>query len=859
VKYATHDNKEPSSTMIKECRPTLLAEIAAVKPAMIIPLGGVAFQAVMGGGFKISQFIGVLLEQHNANIYPLWSPSYLFRNPNLEEQFVQYLRTLKAHMEGSALITNMSAGEFEIVSSVPQAAEMLAEIAETPNLNFMVIDCETSGQNWMMPDRYIRTLQIHTYTDKPCKTWVLRFYPVPPFETNENGEVSRIMPFTVEQLGLEYPNCVKIDLFMEMFQWFLVNFKPRVMGHNLRYDGEWLLSYGADVRPCSWYDTMLAEHMIDNTSLVGLDEVALKYTNFGRYDGVLNKWKKDNKAAVNDSVGYAFIPEDILFPYGAADVIVPGIVWAAQREAMKPYMTPVYPGYQSLFELEMLTELGIYEMELTGIHVDIARVAELTKIYNEKRALLETAFLTMVMNRGFDHTFNHRSVDQIRNLLFGGFERLPDGREQGGLSLTPITTTKPKGGQQKRWEWVLRQPPEIQKNYKASTGKQTLEILEDHHPVVKALLNLRRVDVICKNFFRDDDEGGITGNIWPDGRLHSRMSQLTDTGRFRSSAPNTQNFGKQSERFLDEIFGKGSRPYPMRSICIVPDDYYFLEFDLKQAELFMMAGLSGDTVLMGMLTTPGKDLHTLTTMDSFSMHRYFEGKEVDENWVTAMAVQDPKGFEKLEEKFIYVSAKGKEMTHKEFKSTIRTAGKSISFGIAYGRGSQAIAQQVLAETGTAIPSDEIQQGIDNWKRKYSMTWNYLSSCQLMAQDPGYVTNAYGRRRYFQKVDDEAVRSSNRREAGNFPIQSSVSDFMRIGLERLRYWREAVEPKLHFNIVNQIHDALLLMVPKVEVEQTKFVVREVIENIDVPLPFGGSMHLQTDIELFSRWGEKVKAK
>jgi len=324
-------------------------------------------------------------------------------------------------------------------------------------------------------------------------------------------------------------------------------------GHFLKYDGLWLLSRKVDIRPYTKYDTGLAEHLIDNNSLLGLEALAMKYSSLGQYDGELNKWKKDNRECVSDELGYACIPEAILNPYGAADVIATRMARKGQRKALKPYLEPRHGGmYPSLFESEVETDAwDLYEIETNGLDVDPERIEQLTVKYREMYAKLMVKFSDMIVKRGWPADFNIDSIDQVRDLLFSGVRTVTvETTEQGikmarehrteGLGLTPIMTTKPKGGQQKKWEWVLRQSPEVQQHYKPSTSKQTLEILEniDGTGIVAALLNLRRVGIICKNFFRDDDEGGIKGNIWPDGRLHPRCSQLTNTGRLRTEKPN---------------------------------------------------------------------------------------------------------------------------------------------------------------------------------------------------------------------------------------------------------------------------------------------------------------------------------
>ena len=65
-------------------------------------------------------------------------------------------------------------------------------------------------------------------------------------------------------------------------------------------------------------------------------------------------------------------------------------------------------------------------------------------------------------------------------------------------------------------------------------------MLEHAHPIVGLLLKYRRVSKPC-DLFRmpdEDGEGGLMSYVWPDGRIHTRYSQLLATGRLSSSNPN---------------------------------------------------------------------------------------------------------------------------------------------------------------------------------------------------------------------------------------------------------------------------------------------------------------------------------
>lgn len=175
--------------------------------------------------------------------------------------------------------------------------------------------------------------------------------------------------------------------------------------------------------------------------------------------------------------------------------------------------------------------------------------------------------------------------------------------------------------------------------------------------------------------------------------------------------------------------------------------------------------------------------------------------------------------------------------------------------IPYGRGASAIATQIRAETGMPVLVSEIQEVIDAWKVTYQSAWAYLVARQEDVARQGYVEGPWGRRRYFPKTDDEGLLMAFQRQSANFCIQNTVADTMRIAMHRVMVERD--RQHLKSRIANQIHDALLARVPNDEVERMTEILRTKMGGIPIPLPSGGTLMLEVDIEYFTRWGEKTK--
>jgi uracil-DNA glycosylase len=86
-------HKKPNAVEIKACRPWLEAEIAMVKPKVIVALGATAAQALLGPKFRVTKQRGEFLESTLASyIMATVHPSSILRAPNDETRRLEYRR-----------------------------------------------------------------------------------------------------------------------------------------------------------------------------------------------------------------------------------------------------------------------------------------------------------------------------------------------------------------------------------------------------------------------------------------------------------------------------------------------------------------------------------------------------------------------------------------------------------------------------------------------------------------------------------------------------------------------------------------------------------------------------------------------
>jgi DNA polymerase I len=114
---------------------------------------------------------------------------------------------------------------------------------------------------------------------------------------------------------------------------------------------------------------------------------------------------------------------------------------------------------------------------------------------------------------------------------------------------------------------------------------------------------------------------------------------------------------------------------------------------------------------------------------------------------------------------------------------------------------------------------------------------YMEETPEFARKNGYVASIFGRRRPLPSINDKNfnVRSRAEREAINMPIQGSASDIVKIAM--LKVDKALIKEGLEARMIMQIHDELLLEVPKNEIEEVSALVKREMENaveLDVPV-------------------------
>ena len=84
-------HRKPSMSQISACRPWLDAELAVIEPEILVPLGAVAAQAVLGSSFKVTEHRGEILAVPDLvpKVVPTVHPASILRAPDARTRDAQ--------------------------------------------------------------------------------------------------------------------------------------------------------------------------------------------------------------------------------------------------------------------------------------------------------------------------------------------------------------------------------------------------------------------------------------------------------------------------------------------------------------------------------------------------------------------------------------------------------------------------------------------------------------------------------------------------------------------------------------------------------------------------------------------------
>lgn len=767
VKHGIGNKGKPSAEDIEEWSAELDAEIEAIKPKLIMPMGAEVFKRIMRSNIKMGDYLGEITDTPYGKVLANYAPGMIvIMDPTKRPEFVGIFELAKRSLDN-----NLKYDEFKYIL-VDDPADNVKILQKYINRGMFDIgyDAEWFGSKFT-DDEVMYEFQ---YSCEKDLAIVLNISKDGESENRELLDTMRLM--------LEHP-------------------KARRMGWNIRADDLRLRHRG--IHPPDEtlaFDGMKAVAFFDSRLSKGLETGIKLFTNYDPYYTALNRKMKEHKLAKHEMAKMKFLEPDIYYRYCAGDAV-------SHREACLRMMSS-FPEQLKSYYYDIYLPLTHYftDMELTGIPIDKEVLADITDKYSRKYEELKNELVLFLKDRFGLEDFNPNSAPQKKQLLFEV------------LNAEPAYYTK-SGKSPKSKVWYDKQKPMVQKMYEPSTnGKslstikfqleeslhdfneedpEKLERLNATHKAITLLLNVGRVGVFANKFLStrgiavdqdgelEDEDEPLKQSYWAaicnDGRVHASFFECLKNFR-ASSSPNVQNPASKVLAYIPDIFVPGYSkfnkdeqqqhdhllPKNIRNIfCAGDPDYYWTELDVAGADLAIMAFLSQDQDFI-------RDIRA-GNFHQTKMREYFN---------------DPLLTKKDVSKYVIA--------------------KSITFRVSYTAGlkfaAMPIQADIYAENGLHVELDTLEYALDTWTR-YQKYMEYRDRCTNEVKDYQRITNARGLVLNYEETDNFGILAGWMNESLAFPVASELAWFMweasvnlKNVLKKEGLWMKYIYP------VNTVHDA-----------------------------------------------------
>lgn len=307
-----------------------------------------------------------------------------------------------------------------------------------------------------------------------------------------------------------------------------------------------------------------------------------------------------------------------------------------------------------------------------------------------------------------------------------------------------------------------------------ATSEDVLQKLSSKHEIIPQILEYRTLQKL-KSTYVDALPGQIDKK---DHRVHTNFSQTTAaTGRLASVNPNLQNIPIRT-----------LRGQQIRGAFVSDEGKKIISADYSQIELRLIAEISGEQNMIKAFQN-GEDIHASTAAKLFNI-----------------PLEDVTKIQ-------------------------RSQAKTVNFGIIYGQGAFALAEQ------TGLSRTEAKKMIDSYYETYPRLKEYMAEQVKKAQDFGYVETILGRKRHLKDINSSnfVVKAHAERNAVNAPIQGSAADIIKLAMIKID--SELETQNLQTKMLLQVHDELLFESPLEELETAKALIKKEMESAfptNVPL-------------------------
>ena len=305
------------------------------------------------------------------------------------------------------------------------------------------------------------------------------------------------------------------------------------------------------------------------------------------------------------------------------------------------------------------------------------------------------------------------------------------------------------------------------------TSEDVLQKLVSKHEIIPLILEYRTYQKL-KSTYVDALPEQIDKD---DKRVHTNFSQTTAaTGRLASVNPNLQNIPIRT-----------LRGQQIRGAFVADEGQKLISADYSQIELRLIAEIAGEENMIEAFQK-GEDIHASTASKLF------------------------------------------RIPLEEVTKTQRSQAKTVNFGIIYGQGAFALAEQ------TGLSRTEAKQMIEDYYANYPKLKIWMATQVQKARDLGYVETILNRKRHLKDINSAnfVVKAHAERNAVNAPIQGSAADIIKIAMINIQ--KKLEEENLKTKMLLQVHDELVFEAPEKEVETASKLIKTEMESaIETKVP------------------------
>lgn len=709
-----------------------------IKGADILMCFGSKALDYLTGVKTITKAINSEFEFKGIKLIPNYSPILLMHNDSYKEVFVNNINKMFLNSEKEKT-------QFKVINTLKDFSEVYGFIQE---VGVFCFDFETSGLEWHIDTHYPTLISI---------SFNAGFSYIIPLYHNESpfGEIDIDFIFKHFKILIEDPNIVKV-------------------GHNLKFDLLWMKRYANfDKARGQCIDTMLCDHLLDETRPKGLKElVKIYHPEYSGYE------IKDYNIELQQLAQYAAIDSDMT--YRLYVQFTQELLNDDEDSRLYIYLRNISSPAVSLF----------VETEFRGMLIDKNKIQEGIEFCEKVLEDLEHTLRNFKEIKIYEQYNFNTQKEKAREELLDNISRAKGKKlENYNLQLNELesnfkheplnfASTKQLGNFIYSDEGLGK--PEFydsyEKKYTRSTSKEALQ--EVDHPFVTELTAFRSVSKMLSTYYKSILEKTDDFNY-----LHGSFNLAgTVTGRLSSSDPNLQNIPvrtKSSNPNVQEVI------YKIKEFFIAPKDRLFVEYDYSQAELRMIANFSGDETMIDSYMND-KDIHSITAAK-----------------LLKMSIED---FNKLD---------------KDKISKSRTLAKGANFGLVYGAKVDTYVDYLKTQYGIKISKKEGEEHKKAFFDTYKQLKKWHEIYIAKAKKYGYVRTLFGRKRRLENIHstNPSLRSQDERYSINSPIQGSSGEWTIFSIV-------LICKILDIEFINTIHDAKYFYIFKDKFEKYDGIIREI---------------------------------